>query len=118
MPIIERFGIIVVTYPDVQVSYVELVEVVYSREQLGQVTNGNTFCEVIVSNDPPNQLSIWHSGGKHTAIIKIYSCCNIPIEISAPVKIIFGQEFFVFCVKNSKPQLWYFRGHMYNVIQK
>ena len=51
------------TYPNVKVGYVELMEVVNSREQLKQVTNGNTFCEVIVSNDLTNQLSIWHSGG-------------------------------------------------------
>ena len=53
------------TYPDVKVSYVELMEVVNSREQLGQVTNGNTFREIIVSDDPTNQLSIWHSEEEH-----------------------------------------------------
>ncbi len=63
-------GSILVTYPDVKVSYVELMKAIYSREQLRQVTNGNAFSEVIVSNDPPNQLSIRHSGAntKYTAI--------------------------------------------------
>jgi hypothetical protein len=74
----ERLGSILVTYPDVKVSYVELMEAVHSREQLRQVTNGNAFSEVIVSNDPPNQLSIRHSGAniKYTAIMKAYSCHN------------------------------------------
>lgn len=66
------------TYPDVKVSYVELMEAIYSREQLRQVTNSHTFREVIVSNDPPNQLSVWHSGTntKYTSVIKGYSFCN------------------------------------------
>ena len=58
-----RLWCISMTYPNVKVGYVELMEAVNSREQLRQVTNGNTFREVIISNDLTNQLSIRHSGG-------------------------------------------------------